>query len=178
MLLLDLVGHLGLHTPQEAARQVRQLLKHVIVDRAPLKDVEPARRHHTPSLGTLRGVARCDRDVDRPVAQDRTGDGHCCRPMLVVLPHGPEHPRQGRQEAAIDGRQRHERRLFGPRQVGLEWRTEGSQDCLQHGRVAHGGRCTQRAQRGPADAAWGLHVREGGHLLQAPQARHGRGEKV
>ena len=55
--------------------------------------------------------------------------------MLVVLPHGPEHPRQGRQEAAIDGRQRHERRLFGPRQVGLELRTEGGQDCLHQCRV-------------------------------------------
>ena len=60
----------------------------------------------------------------------------------------------------------------------LELRTEGGQDCMQQCRVEHGGRFTQRAQRGPADAELGLHVREGGHLLQAPQARHGRVEKV
>ena len=155
-----------------------QLLKQVIVDIAPIKDVEPARLYQTPQLGTLRGVARCDRDVDRPMAQDRKGDVHFCSPMLVVLPHGPEHPRQGRQEAAIDGRQRRERRLFGPRQVGLELRTEGGQDRMQQCRVEHGGRFTQCAQRGPSDAELGLHVREGGQLLQAPQARHGRVEKV
>ena len=79
-----------------------------------IKDVEPTRLYQTPQLGTLRGVTRCDRDVDRPMAQDRKGDVHFCSPMLVVLPHGPEHPRQGRQEAAIDGRQRRERRLFRP----------------------------------------------------------------
>jgi hypothetical protein len=123
-------------------------------------------------------VARGDRDVDRPVAQDRKGDVHFCRPMLVVVPHGPEHPRQGRQEAAIDGRQRHERRLFGPRQVGLELRTEGRQDGMQQGCVEHGGRFTQRAQRGAADAKLGLHGRQGGQLLQASQARYGRVEKV
>src|SRR5713226_623489 len=47
-LLLDLVGHIGLYTAQEAARQVMQLLKQVIVDIAPIKDVEPARLHQTP----------------------------------------------------------------------------------------------------------------------------------
>ena len=71
-----------------------------------------------------------------------------------------------------------ERRLFGPRQVGLELRTEGGQDLMQQRRVEHGGRFTQRAQRGPSDAELGLHVREGGRLLQAPQARHRRVEKV
>ena len=86
VLLLDFIGHLGLNTAQEAAWQVMQLLQHVIIDRAPIKDVEPTRRHQPPSLGTLRGVARCDRHVDQPMAQDRKGDVHCCRPMLVVVP--------------------------------------------------------------------------------------------
>ena len=117
---MDLVGYIGLHAAQEAARQVMQLLKQVIVDRAPIKDVEPARLHQTPSLCTLRGVARRDGHIDWPMVQDRKGDVHFGSPMLVVLPHGPEHPRQGRQEAAIDGRQRRERRLFGLRRVGLE----------------------------------------------------------
>ena len=94
-----------------------QLLKQIRVDRAPIKDVEPARRHQPPSLGTLRGVAGCDCNVDWPMAQDRKGDGHVGSPLLVVLPHGPKHPRQGRQEAAIDGRQRRERRLFGSRRI-------------------------------------------------------------
>jgi len=49
---------------------------------------------------------------------------------------------------------------------------------MQQRRVEHGGRFTQRAQRGPSDAELGLHVREGGHLLQAPQACHCRVEKV
>src|SRR5713101_639638 len=112
------------------------------------------------------------------MTQDRKGDVHFCCPMLVVLPHGPEHPRQGRQEAAIDGRQRRECRLFGPRQVGLELRTEGRKNIMQQRRVEHGGRFTQRAQRGASDAEVSLYVREGGQLLQASQARHGWVEKV
>src|SRR2546428_8633945 len=40
-LLLDLIGWIGLHTANEAAWQVMQLLKYVIVCRAPIKDREP-----------------------------------------------------------------------------------------------------------------------------------------
>ena len=46
------------------------------------------------------------------MAQDRKGDVFL-QPDAGRLAHGPEHPRQGRQEAAIDGRQRRER-LFRP----------------------------------------------------------------
>lgn len=110
--------------------------------------------------------------------QDRKGDVHLRGTMLVVLPHGPDHPRQGRQEAAIDGRQRRERRLFGSRQVGPELGSQRGQDLMQQRRIEHEGCFTERPQRCPPYAEPRLHLRQRGRLLQAPQARHRRVEKV
>src|SRR4029453_9125505 len=72
-LLLDLVGHISLHTTQEAARQVMQLLKQVIVDIAPIKDVKAARLYQPPKLSTFLAVPRSERHVHWPMAQDRKG---------------------------------------------------------------------------------------------------------
>jgi hypothetical protein len=93
------------------------------------------------------------------MAEHRKGDMHLCGPMLVVLPYGPEHPRQGRQEAPIDGCQRRQRRLFGPRQVGPELGTEGYEHLVQQRRVEHGSGFAERAQRGPPNTELGLHLR-------------------
>jgi len=100
--------------------------------------------------------------------EDGKSDVHLRGPMLVVLPHSPEHPRQGRQETAIHGRQRRQCRLLGARQVRPELGAERGQDRMQQRRVEDGGRFTERAQRGPPDAELCLHLRQGGRLLQAP----------
>jgi site-specific DNA recombinase len=102
-LLLHLVGGVVLHPAEEAARQVVQVLKQAIVDIAPVDDIEAARLHQAPPLGPLRPVAGRDRDIDGPLAQDRKRHMPLGGPMLVVLPHGPGHARQGGQEAAVDG---------------------------------------------------------------------------
>ena len=112
------------------------------------------------------------------MAEHRKGDVHLGGPMLVVLPHGPEHPWQGGQEAPIDGRQRCQRRLFGHRQVGPELGTEGGEHLVQQRRVEHLSRFAERAQRSPPDAQTRLHLCQGRRLLQAPQARHRGVEKV
>ena len=98
--------------------------------------------------------------------------------MLLVLPHGPEHPWQSRQETPIDGRERRPRRLFGPRQVGPELGTEGGEHLVQQRRVEHRSRLAERAQRSPPYAQLGLHLGQGRRLLEAPQARHRGIEKV
>jgi len=167
-LLLGLIDRIGLHTTNKTARQVMQLLKQVIIGIAPIKDVEPARLHQAPQLRPLRGVACRDGHVHRPMLEDGTGDMHLRGPMLIVLPHGPEHPWQGRQEAAIHGRQRRQCRVLGSRQVRPELGAQRGQDRMQQRRVEDGGRFTERAQRGPPDTESRLHLRQGGHLLQAP----------
>ena len=49
----------------------------------------------------------------RHLAQGGKSHVHFGRPMLSVLPHRPHHPRQGGQEAAIDGSQVGQRGLLG-----------------------------------------------------------------
>src|SRR5712692_68126 len=56
-LLLDLIDRILLDTTTQTARQVLQLLQHVIVGIAPIKVGDPARRHQAPPRRTPRGTA-------------------------------------------------------------------------------------------------------------------------
>src|SRR5205085_1361933 len=72
----------------------------------------PARPAPPPPLLPLRAGPFRDRHADRHPAQDFEGDMHLGGAMALVLPQRPGHPRQGRQQAAIDGRQVAQRRLL------------------------------------------------------------------
>ena len=177
-LLLHLVGGVVLHPTEKAARQVVECLKQAIVDIAPIDDVEAARLHQAPPLGPLRPVAGRDRDIDGPLAQDGKRHMHLRGPMLVVLPQGPGHARQGGQEAAIDGGQVGRRGLLGQRQVRAQAGPQRGQDLVQQGRVEDVGRFTQGTQGRLADPEALLHGGQGRRLLQAPQAGHHRVKEV
>jgi len=90
--------------------------------------------------------------------------------MLVVLPQGPGHARQGRQEAAIDGYQLGQRGLLGPRQLWAQARTQREQHLVQQRGVKDVGCFTQGTQGRGVDAEALLHFGQGRCLLQAPQA--------
>jgi site-specific DNA recombinase len=177
-LLLDLVSGVVLHPTEEAARQVVQFLKQVIVDIAPIDDVEAARLHQAPPLGPLRPVPGRDRHIDGALPQDRKRDMHLRGPMLVILPQGPGHARQGGQEAAIDGNQLGQRGLFGPWQWRAQVRTQGDQHLVQQRRVKEVGRFTQATQGRGVDAEALLHFGEGCRLLQTTQAGDDRVKEV
>ena len=98
--------------------------------------------------------------------------------MLVVLPQGPGHPRQGWQEAAIDGDQVGQRDLLGQRQVRAQVGSQRGQDFVQQRRVEDVGRFTEGTQRRLADPEALLHVGQCRRLLQAAQAGHYRIKKV
>src|SRR6266567_7081753 len=155
-----------------------QFLKQAIVDIAPINDVEAARLHQAPPFGPLRSVPSRDRDIDGPLAQDRKGHMHLGCPMLVVLPQGPGHPRQGRQEAAIDGGQLGQRSLLGQRQVRAQVGPQRGQHLVQQRRVKDVGRFTEGTQGRLVDPEALLHFRQRRRLLQAAQAGDYRVKKV
>ena len=103
---------------------------------------------------------------------------HLRGPMLVVLPQGPGHARQGRQEAAIDGNQLGQRGLLGQRQLRAQVRTQRAQHLVQQRGVKDVGRFTQATQGRGVDAEALLHFGQGRRLLQAPQAGNHRVKEV
>jgi hypothetical protein len=177
-LLLHLIGGVVLHPTEKAARQVVQFLKQAIVDIAPINHIEAAWLYQAPPLGPLRPVASCDCDIDRPPAQDRKGHMHLGGPMLLVLPQGPGHARQGGQEAAIDRNELGQGGLLGQRQVRAQAGSQRGQDFVQQGRVEDVGCFTEGTQGRRAEPEALLHVGQGRRLLQAAQAGHHRIKKV
>ncbi len=129
-------------------------------------------------LAPLRGAARRHRHPDGELAQHLESHMHLRRPMLVVLPHGPRHLRQGGQEAAIDGRQGPQGRLLGHRPLGADAAAQLRNDLLEHGRVEHLGRFTERAQGGAPDPEAALDLGQRRRLLQPPQTGHRRAKEV
>jgi hypothetical protein len=103
---------------------------------------------------------------------------HLRGPMLVVLPQGPGHARQGGQETAIDGNQRGQRGVLGPRQLRAQARTQREQHLVQQRGVKNVGRFTQGTQGRGVDAEALLHFGQGRRLLQAPQAGDNRIKEV
>jgi len=177
-LLLHLVGGVVLHPTEKAARQVVQLLKQAIVNIAPIDHIEAARLYQAPPLGPLRPITGRDRHIDGPLLQHRKGHMHLGGPMLVVLPQGPGHARQGGQEAAIDGDQRGQRFLLGQWQGRAQLGAQRDQHLVQQRRIKDVGRFTQGTQGRPADPETLLHLGQRRRLLQAAQAGHHRVKKV
>ena len=70
--------------------------------------------------------------------------------MLVVLPQGPGHARQGGQEEAIDGDQLRQRSVLGQRQLRAQLGSQRGQHLVQQRGVEDGGRFTQ----GTKDVEW------------------------
>ena len=155
-----------------------QLLKQTVVRIAPITDVEAAGLHQPAQLRALRGVAGGDRHVDGPLPQDRKRDVHLGRPMLGVLPQGPRHAWQGRQEAAIHGGQLGQRGLLRDGHVRPELRPQRRQHLMHQRRVKDLGRFTEGSQGGAADTQALLHRGQGRGLLEAAQTGHGRVEKI
>ena len=90
--------------------------------------------------------------------------------MLLVLPQGPSHPRQGPQEAAIDRDQRGQRGLLGKWQVRAQVGPQRDQHLVQQRRVKDVGRFTEGTQGRLVDPEALLHLRQRRRLLQAAQA--------
>jgi hypothetical protein len=105
-------------------------------------------------------------------------DVHLGGAVGVILPQGPGHPGQGRQEAAIDGGE-------VPQGLGLPARHDGHGapgQLTQHGAEQFGVEDTARFAERPEGDAGGaealLDLGETGGLLEAAQAGEGRGEEV
>jgi hypothetical protein len=141
-LLLALVGGVVLHPTEDMARQVMQVLKQAIVAVPAIDHVEAPRLDQAPPLGPLRAVASRYRHIDRPVPQDRKGHMHLGGAILVVLPQGPSHPWQSRQQAAIDGNQVGQRRLLGQGQLRAQLGTQRDQHLMEPRGVNNVGRFT------------------------------------
>ena len=129
-LLLDFVGGVVFHATEELARQVMQILQQAIVDVPAIDHIEAARLDQAPPRGPLRAVASRHRHSDRPVPQDRKGHMHLGGALLVVLPQGPGHPWQSRQQAAIDGNQLGQRRWLGQWQLRAQMGAERDQHLM------------------------------------------------
>ena len=101
-LVRPLIGSVVLHPHDKAPWQRLPLRKQVLLDIAAITNVNPTGGDYLAGLLPLRTSARRDRHPHRNLAQRCKCHGPLRRPMRLILPHGPAHPRQGWQSTALD----------------------------------------------------------------------------